>query len=241
MKRILVATGVLATLLFASLTAVAQAQSRDDVLKQIEAKRAELAALEKRYIAPAEEDRMTYAEFLRSPDTGLIRLLPREKFDPYVTKDKSLTIRGGGAYYSFSEQRQEYVNSTDLGLEQGEFSTGFAGANYGMLTSIGDVPLENVSLETPAARILAAHNAAGEEPQARIEQRRVSHGTTIEGTNYKNRLAVRLNTTYLVRTVNYGSSDVLVAFRVVRIDADDSVTILWKQLKKYPTPRLARN
>jgi hypothetical protein len=33
-------------------------------------------------------------------------------------------------------------------------------------------------------------------------------------------------------------TDVLVAFRVVRKDADESVTIAWKLLKKYPEPKL---
>ena len=37
------------------------------------------------------------------------------------------------------------------------------------------------------------------------------------------------------------SMDVLVAFRIIRKDDDDSVIILWKLLKKYPKPELARN
>ena len=86
MKRIYVTTGFLATFLLASLTGLAQTQSRSDILKEIEAKRAELVALEKMYLAPGEEDRLKYAEFLRQPDTGLIRLLPREKFDSEVYK-----------------------------------------------------------------------------------------------------------------------------------------------------------
>jgi hypothetical protein len=62
----------------------------------------------------------------------------------------------------------------------------------------------------------------------------------IEGTTYGERLRMGLNTTYLVRSVDYNTSDVLVAFRVVRIDTDGSATILWKLLKKYPAPKLAR-
>jgi hypothetical protein len=43
-----------------------------------------------------------------------------------------------------------------------------------------------------------------------------------------------------VRSVDYGGSDVLVAFRVVRQDADGSVVLLWKMLKKFDKPVLER-
>src|SRR5690349_372457 len=99
-----------------TLTAVAvsaQTQTREDLLKEIATKRAELAKLEKAFLAPPAEDQAKYADFLRLPDTGLIRLLPREGFDTGNSPEKPrLTIRGGGAFYSFKERTHEYVNST---------------------------------------------------------------------------------------------------------------------------------
>jgi hypothetical protein len=233
MKKIFIAMAF-STLMLSSFTAFAQAQSREDMLKEIAAKRAELAKLEKAILAPSEEDLAQYADFLRQPNTGLFRLLPRESAE-------KMTLRGGGAYYSFKDRTNEYVNSTDLSLEQGQFSTGFAGANYGMLATLGDTPLESVSLETASAQALAQYTPAPDEPRARVEQRRTSEGATINGVSYKSRQHLRLNSTYLLRSVNYHASDTLVAFRVVRIDDDDSVIVLWKLLKKYPTPYLARN
>ena len=50
-----------------------------------------------------------------------------------------------------------------------------------------------------------------------------------------------MNTTYLLRSINYGESDVLVALRVVRKDTDGSVIIVWKLLKKYSAPELVQN
>ena len=243
MKKISIVTGVLITLLLAAISSLAQVQSRADILKQIEAKRQELDALEIQFLSPSEEDQTTYAEFLRQPDTGLIRLLPREKFESEVHKNnkKGMTLRGGGAYYSFSRLTHEYGFGSDISLEQDYLSTGFAGANYGILTSIGNTPLENVSLATAAAQLLAEHVPPSEEPKARIEQRKWSNGEIVDGTSYRNRLLLKVNETYLVRSIDYGTSDVLVAFRVVRVDTDESAVILWKLLKKYPKPHLARN
>lgn len=242
MKKITIAMAF-STLLLSSLTVFAQTQSREDLLKDLAAKRAELSKLEKAVtelekalLFPSEKDRAAYANFLRQPDTGLIRLLPRE----YDGRNlEGMTLRGGGAYYSFKERTNEYVNSSDISLEQGELTTGFAGANYGLLADLGDVPLESVNLEAVAA--LAQYTPAPDEPHARIEQRRMSEGATINGVSYKNRQPFRLNSTYVLRSVNYHASDTLVAFRVVRIDSDKSAIILWKLLKQYPTPTLARN
>src|SRR6185503_2364467 len=100
---------------------------------------------------PSDEDRAAYADFLKQTDTGLMRILPRETYGYDV-----VGMRGGGAYYSFTKRNHEYSNTSDISLEQGQLQSGFAGANYGMLTTLGDVPLENVSLEIGAAQILAS-------------------------------------------------------------------------------------
>jgi hypothetical protein len=238
MKKLFVAIAFLSLMLSSlSIFAQSQTQSRDEILKQVAAKHAELVKLEEALLLPSKEDETAYADFLRQPDTGLIRLLPREVYD----FKKISTIRGGGAYYGFKERTHEYGNGTDISLEQGELSTGFAGADYGLLTNLGDVPLENVTLESTAAQALAQYTPASDEPHARTEQRKWSEGASIEGVTYKRRVPRQLNSTYLLRSVNYSASDSLVAFRIVRIDNDDSIVILWKLLKKYPTPYLARN
>jgi len=241
MKKIFT-TLAFTALALSALPVAAQTQSRDDLLKQISAQRAELARLEKAFLSPSEEDLAKYQEFLRQSDTGLTRLLPRETFDSSSAPDKqALTIRGGGAFYSFKERTHEYINSTAIGLEHGYLMTIFGGANYAMLANVGEVPLENISLESSATQVLVQHTPAIDEPHARVEQRRFMDGTTVDGVSYKSRLQLRLNSTYLLRSVLYDTSDAIVAFKVVRIDNDDSAIILWKLLKKYPTPYLARN
>ena len=233
MKKISIATGILITLLLAAVSSFAQTQSREDLLKQIEAKRTELDALEKRFLSPSEEDKARYADFLRQPNTGLIRLLPAEK--------KQLTMNGGGAFYSFVRLTHEYGQGSDIMLSQGLLSSGFAGLDYGILTSLGDIPIENVSLECAAAQVLAAHVPPTEQPVIRTEQRKWGNGETVEGSSYRSRVPVMVNSTYLLRAVSYERSDTLVALRVVRVDNDDSAIILWKLIKKFPTPLVARN
>src|SRR4029453_7694685 len=173
MKHLYFSALFVLALSLSSLTTFAQSQSREDLRKEIEAKQLELETLEKRLLAIADEDRLAYADFLREPDTGLVRLLPREVFDTNARRGvKSLTIRGGGAYYSFIRLTHEYGLGSDICLESGFLSVGFAGADYGMLLRLGDVPLEQLNSEYPGARYLSTYTPPTLEPAIRQEQRR---------------------------------------------------------------------
>jgi hypothetical protein len=235
MKRMFTAALFIGAIAACSLTTVGQSESRDDILKKIQTARAEVLQLENKFLEPSAEDLTANAEFLQQPDTGITRLLPRETFDKNI-----LSTRGGGAYYSFTRRSHEYGFGTQIGLEQDSLSVSFAGADYGMLARLGDVPLNAVNAENPAVSFLAAYNPAVEEPQARSEYQRFGAGVRVENVLFKTRQPAIINNTYVLRGIHYSDSDVLVTFRIVRKDLDDSVIILWKLLRRYPKPVLAR-
>ena len=247
----------------------AQTASRGDLLKEIKTKRAELQQLEKEFLAPTAEDRKAYAEFLSQPNTGLIRLLPRQVYDSetYRHNNKTMTMRGGGAYYSFTRLTHEYGFGSDIALDSDFLSVGFAGADYGMLVNLGDVTLDKLPLEDPRVRSMSDYTPPSKESDARREARkfvpsyvndtgrntlplemgfpgRLSDGMRYPdmfpaGSVYLSRLRVVVNSTYLLRSITYSHSDVLVALKVVRRDSDGSVILAWKRLKKYSVPQLA--
>ena len=249
MRRFYVA---ITLLLLGSLTILAQTQSRKDSRSQPEKP-------EKKSLKPSPEARLKYAEFLKAKNTGLFVLLPREKYDPQVNGrhivsripgDKYPTlgsfqwangrrsgdVRGGGAYYSFTYRTHQYSDDTQLSLEQGHFLVGFSGASYGFLTNLGDVPLESVSLNTPAVNWAATYKRATYFGDARKEYRRFGQGVVVDGITFNGRLPMVPNSTYVLRAINYMNSDVLVAFRVVEVESDGTALILWKLLKRYSTP-----
>ena len=109
------------------------------------------------------------------------------------------------------------------------------------MTMVGDVPMVKIGLELPEFNVLASYKPPSKEPQARLEKSRFDQNTDLDGLTVKRRLPLRADSTYLLRSFNYGRTDVLVAFRVVRVDSDGSAIILWKLLKKFSAPQLARN
>jgi len=142
-------------------------------------------------------------------------------------------MRGGGAYYSFLYLTHEYGYASDLSLDHRTLSVRLAGYEYGMLSNLSDVPLEEIGINHPAVAFMLTYEPPRSEPEARCEALRFRKGVKVDSGFYKSDLPVQVNRTYLLRSVHYGDPDILVAFRVVRQDTDGSMIIAWKLLKQY--------
>src|SRR5690242_13890882 len=211
-----------------------QSRDRAALIKEIDGLREQLKQKELELLAPSPEDRARFAEFLLQPNTGLARLLPREKYR------EKLSVREGGAYYSFTTQSNSYDSDPHIGLERDYLNSGFAGADFGFIASIGDHPIESIGLENQSVQYLANLVAPMVEPEAREQQRRSGAGVIVGSQTYKGRVPVLVGGSYILRSINYGRSDVLVAFRVVRQDDDGSLILQWKRLRVFPLPDLTR-
>jgi hypothetical protein len=224
---------ILFVLLF-GLSSQTFAQDREKLMQEIESLKAQVKEKEKELLEPSKEDKATYASYLAQADRGLFRLMPREKYQ------SKMLINGGGSYYSFSRFTHEYGYGSDISLEQGKLQVGFAGADFGFISMVGDVPIEEITLTHPAVEYLADFKTPTVEPQAREQSRISSAGIMAKGFTYSRYAGARPNRTYVLRSIDYHQSDILVAFRIVRQDADGSLIIIWKLLKDFPTPILER-
>lgn len=201
-------------------------------LKQkIETIKKESAEIEKIILQPDKTDLIAAAQ---EENTNVFRLLPREKYDKDVFK-----VRGGGAFYSFTNQSHSYDSIPQISLEQNYLQVGFYGASYGFLTDLGELQLAKIDGKTKGVNLLANYQPPLELPKARIEQEK-SRGFEAENVAYKNRLPAVVGHSYVVRAVSYNEADVLVAFKVYRKDADGSLIIFWKLLENFEKPLLAR-
>jgi hypothetical protein len=208
--------------------------------------------LKKGLLAPSEQDRASYSDFLRQPNTGLIRLLPRKFLNGHPEQSKTpLKVRGGGRFYSFFYLSHDFAAdlelTTDLickgtgnGVLDCEYPHKLSAASYGMLTNLGNVTLEDVTTNDRRASFMLAYDPPRAQPKARCDMLLFRNGVTVDGQLYKAGLPIQVNATYLLRSIDYGQSDVLVGFRVVREDGDGGVTIAWKLLKQF-APRKFEN
>jgi len=190
----------------------------------------EIDALEARLLAVPDDLSAHYRDFLRIPGTGLIRLLPRGKYE--------FLPKGGGAYYSFSRRTHDYGSGSDIELGQNGFSVGFAGSDYGFFLIIGNVPIENVPTDEGA---VPKGSTIGQDEWVRMwTYRSPKDRATLatESRSFQRNIQSQKGMTYLLRSVSIGRSDTLAAFRVERTLSDGSVVIVWRVLASFQPPNI---
>lgn len=188
-----------------------------------------IKAKEQRFLAPRTEDFKPYLSYYGQKDKGVFKLLPREKYD------NKMSIRGGGAYYSFKYLDHQYGYGSDISLEQNYLSSGFAGCDFGYLVSLGNTELEEISDSHPALKFMFDFKPADSEPEIRKQQ---SHRDFEEsGFSYSRRMKFKLGEVFGLRSINFGvndGSDVIVVFKIIKQYEDGSLLIVWKKLKEFP-------
>lgn len=207
----------------------------------------ELTPKERETLAPSPEDKKTYADFLRQRGTGIFRLMRVDKlsYGKVVKADDPATampvyLVGGGAHYSFTKRNHDANKWSDICWEEEDFQAGVGGESLGVLVELGDVRLEEVNDSSKGVEYLTKLVPADEMAEAERQFHRFEQSVEENGFNYRSSAVWKLNTTYALRSISYGRSDILVTFRVVRQDANQSLIILWKKLKAYSTPVLKK-
>jgi hypothetical protein len=158
-------------------------------------------------------------------------------------------MTGGGEHYSFSFLSHDRTGDIDLvfdvicrgvvgGPPQCQYPRQLRVSHNGMLANLGDVALDELTVDDPRTAFLLAYKPPREAAKVRCERLEFSKGVTTNGQLYKTGLPIQVNSTYLMRTTDRSQSDVLVAFRVVREDLDGSITLAWKLLKEFQPTKI---
>lgn len=180
---------------------------------------------EKNLLSLSSIDKATYKDLIKQKGTNLIRLLPGEKYNQ------------GGAYYSFICKKHGYGVSSNLVLQDGSLSVGY-GLGVSFILNLGDVPIESVTKDYAGLKFMFDFTAPKKIQDVRDLSLRLNAGISADGFVYRSKVPAELNQTYVLRSANYSSANVIVAFRVVGKDANGSLMIHWKQLKRLPSPGL---
>jgi hypothetical protein len=223
----------------------------------------------KELLKPDEKDSAKYAAFLKQSKTGLFRLF---RFQDCETKN---LIRVDGecrdyipnsGLYSFRAKNYSETAFFDLKWRD-EILVSGSTLSLGILTSLGDVPVEQISLASDGMKFLADLKPATEQAECVKQMAQFVQGLESGGYAYASRIKIEENKTYGLRVVAYrmpngvklelvsedvrrfpyGDSyplntadirdDVVIAFRIVRRSADN-VSILWKELRRTDAPKM---
>lgn len=217
---------------------------------------------ESELVAVAPEDLEKFKDLLKKPKTGIVKLMPDAGCPDSVPVVSAVgdclkyTMPGNGSSYSFRIKNYRISRLSDVTLQANRFATkGFM--TQGILVDIGDVPLESVSLTTAGVPYLRAFQPATEVQQAAKIDNDFLKGVQVGSFLYKRTAPVKESSTILLRSVAYKGnsmrshqtltydefefderSDVIVAFRVIRRDADGAVTIVWREIEEKKPPMM---
>jgi hypothetical protein len=203
------------------------AQTRQQALDNLSKLKEEAGSLEKIILSPDKED----IDLAEKENVNVFRILPREKYDNSFS-----TIRGGGAYYSFTKQSHSYNEIPQIELQSNQFSVGFAGFNSGLISDLGEISLAEIGEKTNGFSFLLDYKPVNNETAGRIESRRFSAGFKVGEATFNRRFPAVVGHGYFLRAISYDQADVMVAFRVQRKDNDGSLIIFWKLIKQFDNP-----
>lgn len=197
-----------------------------------------LTSRDKKLLAPTPEDRSTYADFLRQPETGLFRLLPYQVGDARTVSAADIEkprvlISGAGSLYSFSKRRYGADEWSEVLLRDGLLNAGITDESIGLLIALGDVPIESITPSSPGVAELSAFVPATDHTLAVKLHLQSKAALEIGGFLYRSSLPALISTTYALRSISYRRSDVIIVFRVLHEAPDGGITILWKKVNTY--------
>ena len=201
----------------------AQDASRQQKLDKIKAHFGQIDSIVSDLVRPSQADIDVAAE----AGVNVFRILPREVYGR-MTRER-------GAYYSFTTVSHDYQSIAQIGLEQNSLKVGFAGADYGFIGDLGNVPISRIDQDAPGVAFLAAYKPPKLLAEIRGEQRR-SHRYETGSFTYSSYVPAKTGHTYVLRAISFDRADILVLFTVFRKDEDGSLIIFWKKLTDFEKP-----
>lgn len=214
-------------------------------------------------LATNKEDEKKYAQFLRQSNTGLLKLITDKGCDENTnilnaSEDcLKYSMPGAGSSYSFRTENYRIRRLSDLTYTENSFqSLGILG--HAILVNIGDIPIDQISLQTKGLKFLTDFETVTDFDKAREIDRQFFKGVEKDGFIYRRGLSAKENTTYVLRSIAYRGNyyrtidgvlydeldfdkrkDIIVAFRIISRD-ENGLTIIWKQLAEKNTPKVNR-
>jgi len=214
-------------------------------------------------LAPARHLVELYVDFLRQPNTGIIKL----NADTQCGENAGVVVAasenclqykmpGAGTAFSFRVQSYRIPRLADLVLAKDVLKTDGI-LQHGIIVYLGDIPLEDVTTETKGLKYLVNFEPVKTNTEFLKIDNELNNGVKADGFVYRLGFYVTDKATFALRSIAYEGNfyrsvggvvydefdfdkrkDTLVVFRIVEKDANGNITILWKMLSKRNAPGL---
>lgn len=201
---------------------------------------------------PPQDYHIKYRDYLTSEKRGLVRLFA----DKNCGRGPTVTLAelercadvpagdAGGSVYNFRAPGVRNLRSSGwlLHYENAKFEVG-NDIVQGVIADIGDIDLEKVGMGHDAFDFLKDYDARQDKRSIIAQKEVLAKGIAKNGYTLSNSAAIKKGSTYALRSVIYRYAeagaevpdrgfDQYVVFKVVGMEEDGSVIIIWKELKR---------
>ncbi len=203
---------------------------------------------QKLLIAPAKDDLTKHSDFLKLPKTGIFKILPNFCGDERVINLSNAKCFNRDntqlSFYSFRRKIYASLDWSDLTYQDKQLSVGFKSLTIGLISGIGDVSMESLTKDSSEIKSLLELQMPKKLEEISAKKKEIENGIKINKLKFSNKSGVNLNHTYLLRSFAYRTDgtplndrrvDMIVVFKIVGIDANEGLTIIWKELYKGET------
>lgn len=208
---------------------------------------------------PSPQDINSNKDFLSQKNSGIFKLI-----DPSNCGNSSIVNLTASdcfwripnlSYFSFrsasSDNKIKYsfhyeVGSADIKYEGKGFFVGFEDLNIGMIGEISNVEINDLKPTDSIISKLKRFQLPKKQSEILGMKEKIQNGIDLEDVKFSNQVDLKMNQTYLLRSYSYRTNtgysgqmknqiDVIVAFRILSLDKDRDITVIWKYLTKTDT------
>jgi hypothetical protein len=213
-------------------------------------------------IAPDSAIRQQYAALTSRPGSGMFRLVSdagcSTNYKVVSAKDECLkySMPGSGSSYSFRTDGYRVRQLADITFRDNSFYiTGLF--MHGFIAKVENTAFESVNLATPGLGFVSAFKPSISADDVHEIDAKLGQGVEQDGSLFSKNIPAEKDGVYVLRAVAYRGKvvrsaagiryneldydkreDLVVAFKVVDIAADGSVTIVWKTLAEKDAPKI---
>jgi hypothetical protein len=207
------------------------------------------------------EDLKQYADFLKQPKTGIIRLQNADNCSPsdLVVKASAVcpnNISGKATAFSFRAGTYKLPLFSDM-FFKGSILMASGAFTIGIYSNLGDQDIILLNSSSKGVKELLDFQPPERENEIERQYSILKRGVQIGDLIYRGAVGADTNKTYVMRSIAYKGTiprgekpgtinllaaderkDVTVVFRIVRQNSDGSIVLLWKELSRAKPPKI---
>lgn len=213
-------------------------------------------------LAPDQKLVDQHVEFLKQPNTGILKLNPDElcaqNVEVVTVADscRDYKMPGGGTAFSFRNESYRIPRLADLMLAKDILKSDGIW-QQGLMVSLGNVPIDTIDSSSKGVKLISDLKPVTSTDEFADRDKEFLSGIRSDGYSYGLGFYAKNDTTYALRSIAYRfvavksyknvyynelafdrREDILVVFRVINIEPTGHVTLLWKELSRQKAPEL---